>query len=136
MTNSTEMASQFIDPTIVIEGSPEVSASSNNPKAVILPQAGNGECSCGGGYDSPTSPDYIYALGRIGWRFPSQSVEKEFAQATGRTETAGLTDRQAMHAVLSNRQNRYLIRQLCWVLSIEGLKLISCNHGILQTRSC
>jgi hypothetical protein len=49
-------------------------------------------------------------------------VEKEFAQATGRAETAGLTDRQALHAVLSQRQNRYLVRQLCWVLTIEGLE--------------
>jgi hypothetical protein len=50
------------------------------------------------------------------------AVEKEFAQATGRAETAGLTDRQAVHAVLSQRQNRYLARQLCYVLTIEGLE--------------
>jgi hypothetical protein len=49
-------------------------------------------------------------------------VEKEFAQATGRAETAGLTDRQAVQKVLSQRQNRYLARQLCWVLTIEGLE--------------
>jgi hypothetical protein len=49
-------------------------------------------------------------------------VEKEYAQATGRAETAGLTDRQAMQKVLSQRQNRYLARQLCWVMTIEGLE--------------
>jgi hypothetical protein len=49
-------------------------------------------------------------------------VEKEFAQATGRAETAGLTDRQAIQKVLSQRQNRYLVRQLCWVMTIEGLE--------------
>jgi hypothetical protein len=49
-------------------------------------------------------------------------VEKEFAQATGRADTAGLTDRQAAHKVLSQRANRYLARQLCWVLTIEGLE--------------
>jgi len=49
-------------------------------------------------------------------------VEKEFAQATGRAETAGLTDRQAVQRVLSQRQNRYLARQLCWVMTIEGLE--------------
>jgi hypothetical protein len=49
-------------------------------------------------------------------------VEKEFAQATGRAETAGLTDRQAVQKVLSQRQNRYLTRQLCWVMTIEGLE--------------
>jgi hypothetical protein len=68
------------------------------------------------------TPRYVYAIGRIEPRFPSPSVEKEFAQATGRAETAGLTDRQALHKVLAHRQNRYLARQLCWVMTIEGLE--------------
>src|SRR5262245_27350951 len=68
------------------------------------------------------SPSYVYALGRIEPRFPNLSVEKEMAQATGRAETMGLTDRQALHGVLSERQNRYLVRNLCWVLTIEGLE--------------
>jgi hypothetical protein len=65
---------------------------------------------------------FVYAIGRIEPRFPRPSVEKEFAQATGRAETAGLTDRQAVQKVLSQRQNRYLARQLCWVMTIEGLE--------------
>jgi hypothetical protein len=80
-----------------------------------------------GAPDSPrttgtASPGYVYALGRVEPRFPRMAVEKEFAQVTGRTETAGLTDRQALHAILGQRQNRYLARQLCWVLTIEGLE--------------
>jgi hypothetical protein len=63
---------------------------------------------------------YVYAIGRIQPRFPSLGVEKEFAQATGRSETAGLSDRQAVHAVLTDPSNRYLARKLCWVLSVEG----------------
>lgn len=70
---------------------------------------------------SGVSPSHIFALGRIEARFPSLGVEKEFAQSTGRAETVGLTDRQALQRVLSDRRNRYLARQLCWVLSIEGL---------------
>jgi cyclic patellamide precursor peptide PatG len=69
-----------------------------------------------------TPPPYVYALGRIEPRFSRLAVEKEFAQATGRAETAGLTDRQTLHRVLSQGQNRYLARQLCWVLTIEGLE--------------
>lgn len=69
-----------------------------------------------------TTPSYVYALGRVTPRFPSLAVEKEFAQATGRAETAGLTDSQALQSVLSQRSNRYLARQLCWVLEIEGLE--------------
>src|SRR5262249_31886018 len=37
-------------------------------------------------------------------------------------KTAGLTDRQALHAALSKPENRYLVRQLCWVMTIEGLE--------------
>jgi len=64
----------------------------------------------------------VYALGRVTPRFPSLALEKEFAQATGRAETVGLTDRQAFHAVLAQRPNRYLARQLCYVLTVEGLE--------------
>jgi cyclic patellamide precursor peptide PatG len=68
------------------------------------------------------SPSYVYAIGRIEPRFPRRSVEKEFAQAIGRVETSGLTDRQTFQKVLTQRQNRYLARQLCWVMTIEGLE--------------
>jgi hypothetical protein len=63
---------------------------------------------------------WIYAMGRIDPRFPRISVEKEFAQAGGDAETAGLTDRQATHRILSEPRNRFLARQLCWVLTISG----------------
>jgi hypothetical protein len=65
---------------------------------------------------------YVYAIGRVEARFPNLAAEKEFAQVTGRTETAGKTDQQTFHAVLSKPENRYLVRQLCWLLSIQGLE--------------
>jgi len=74
-------------------------------------------------------PGYVYATGQIEPQFPTLSAEKEFAQATGRAETAGLSDRRALHAVLSQRENRYLARQFCWVLTIESL-----DTYILQPR--
>jgi hypothetical protein len=74
---------------------------------------------CGtAGTSMPVS--YIYTLGRIDPRFPRLSVEKEFAQATGRAETVNLTDRQALQQVL--QQNRYLVKQLCWVMTVGGLE--------------
>lgn len=76
---------------------------------------------CSGGTAS-TPPSFVYAVGRIEARFPNLAAEKEFAQATARTETAGRTDQQTFYAVLSKRQNRYLVRQLCWVLTIQGLE--------------
>ena len=83
------------------------------------------------GYGEPevSTPAYVYATGQIEPQFPTLSAEKEFAQATGRAETAGLSDRRALHAVLSQRENRYLSRQLCWVLRIESL-----DTYILQPR--
>jgi PatG C-terminal len=72
---------------------------------------------------------YVYAIGRVEARFPTLSVEKEFAQATGRAPTAGLSDQQALQSVLAQRENRYLARQLCYVLTVEGL-----DTYILQPR--
>ena len=73
--------------------------------------------------EGATTYPYVFATGRVTPRFPSLGVEKEFAQATGRLEeTAGLTDRQATRSVLSERANRYLVRQICFVLTIEGLE--------------
>jgi hypothetical protein len=90
---------------------------------VVVPSSGNGgscpTCSAAAAA-MPTS--FVYALGRVEARFPSVSVEKEFAQAIGRAETAGQTDQQAFFTALSKRENRYLTRQLCWVMSIQGLE--------------
>jgi hypothetical protein len=76
-----------------------------------------------------TAPSYIYALGKVEVRFPSLGLEKEFMQATGQVDTAGMTDPEALHAVLSQPQNRYLTRQMCWVFTIEGV-----DTYILQPR--
>jgi PatG C-terminal len=95
-----------------------------------------GDCpTCGGGLGASLPPPYIYAVGRIEPRFPRLSVEKEFAQATGRAETNGLTDRQALHHVLSRRENRYLVRQLCWLMTVEGMEtylLVPRDHADLD----
>ena len=81
---------------------------------------------CGSTADSNgngvTAPSYIFAIGRVEMRFPTLAIEKEFAQATGRANTKGLTDRAAAHAVLSEPTNRYIARQVCWILTIEGLE--------------
>ena len=93
---------------------------------LITPQAGCGACGSSGETPGPSANDagissYVYAIGRAEARFPNLAAEKEFAQATGRTDTTGKTDQQTFHAVLSKTENRYLVRQLCWVLSIQGL---------------
>lgn len=67
-------------------------------------------------------PSYIFAIGRVEMRFGTLGVEKEFAQATGRADTKGLTDQAALYAVISTDANRYLLRQVCWVFTIDGLE--------------
>lgn len=85
--------------------------------------AAEADCpTCGASLGGGSPPTFVYAIGRIEPRFPMLSVEKEFAQATGRADTANLTDRRALHRVLTARENRYLARQLCWVMTIEGLE--------------
>ncbi len=92
----------------------------------FVPQAEGGACRCGGAAGlNPNGTEaaaYVYALGRVETRFPSLAMEKEFAQATGRAGTAGLTDRGAVRAVLGERPNRYLARQLCWVLKVQEVE--------------
>ncbi|MEQ6342295.1 MAG: hypothetical protein M3A44_11735 [Gammaproteobacteria bacterium] len=100
-----------------------VSASSDDTSTMMAPPGGNGGtcATCGGGAVS-TPPSYIYAIGRIEPRFPRLGIEKEFMQAIGRSETAGKTDREAFFSALSQRENRYLARQLCWVFIIQGME--------------
>src|SRR5229473_5778664 len=108
--------------THIMEPSEEREPSANQPVDVTPAQASHQSLTPSPARLTGTTPSYVYALGRVTPRFPSLAVEKEFAQATGRAETAGLTDRQALQSVLSQRSNRYLARQLCWVLEIEGLE--------------
>jgi hypothetical protein len=76
--------------------------------------------------DPSTSPTmgtgFVYAIGRIEARFPRLSVEKEFAQVAAQVDAKGLTDRQLLQRILSEPGNRYLARQMCWVMTIEGME--------------
>src|SRR5690348_7559914 len=72
-----------------------------SPQEVSPAYAGSPPCLTCGSEATHASSSYVYAIGRIEARFPRPSVEKEFAQATGRADTIGKTDHQAFHAVLS-----------------------------------
>ena len=95
------------------------------PRSAVIPQASAASCpTCRTAQSSPSAnaPSYVYAIGQIEPRFPLPSVEKEFVQVRSRAgaDTAKLTDREVMLKVL--RENRYLVRQLCWVLSVQGIE--------------
>lgn len=120
----TEVKEQVPTVSASVSDAPAPAAPAARPAASSLapqacPTCGTAPAANGG---AAAAPSYVYAIGRIEPRFPRPSVEKEFAQAVGRDKTSGLTDRQALHSVLSKPENRYLVRQLCWVMTIEGLE--------------
>src|SRR5438034_9006156 len=116
-----ETSEQFVDQPVKVINKPAVAASSRSDGLMraVSPHTDGGSCpTCGVG-TTTMSASYIYALGRIEARFPRMLVEKEFAQVTGRADTIGLTDRQALHKIVTVRQDRYLVRQLSWVITVE-----------------
>ena len=118
---ATELHSPIPAPTVVLPA--ESNRGTSQPAHVSPAICAN----CGTAADNyngngATAPSYVFAIGRVEMRFPTLSVEKEFAQATGRANTKDLNDREAAHAVLSDRSNRYIARQICWVFTIEGLE--------------
>ena len=130
MSEHTETIEQSMDNRLVQENDAPTASPSQEARTTstsITPQAGCATCGGSGGIPdlSPNgagTTSYVYAIGRVEARFPNLAAEKEFAQATGRADTTGKTDKQTFHAVLSKRENRYLIRQLCWVLTIQDLE--------------
>jgi hypothetical protein len=87
---------------------------------------GKGEgCSCNSEQNKMSPRSYVYAIGKVIHRFPNRSLEMELAQAIGRRpdgETRGLTSPEVAHKVLTDPANRYIARQICYVVTIEGLE--------------
>lgn len=100
--------------------------------SAVIPQSGcgcggTGECTC----DTPPSLAYVYAIGTVTARFPSLNIEKEFMQAWGKNpeQVLRISDSDKF-AVLSQGQNLYLAREMCWVFQSGDIDLY-----ILQPRS-
>ena len=90
----------------------------SSSRSIITPAA-CGACEAAAQQAAP--PAYVYALGRVEHRFPSVSIEKEYAQAAGRSPQNGRLDGEVLHSVLSKPEHRYLLRKMCWVFTIQGL---------------
>jgi PatG Domain len=99
-------------------------SSSSQSHATLTPQQGC--ATCGAAADARASeaanPSFVYAIGQIEARFPRLSAEKEFAQVTRGVNNANKPSQQVFQEVLSKRENRYLLRHLCWVLTIQGME--------------
>ncbi len=95
-------------------GPQEALSPDNDGRTPMIPQTNSDQ-------SRPDSP-WVYAIGRVEPRFPSLALEKEYNQVVGRADTGGLTNHQVLQSTLSDRANRYLVRQLCWVFLVEGLE--------------
>ena len=83
------------------------------------------KCSCKSEDSKVLSHSYVYAIGNVVYRFPSKSLEMELAQVIGNRsekETKGLTREEISYQALIDPTNRYLARQLCYVMKIENIE--------------
>lgn len=92
------------------------------------PAVAQASCGCaeagshGGGEAAADSGlGYVYVLGRVHAVFPDLSIQREFLQVAGADGTVDVTDGDALHRVLSDPENRYIARQMCYVLSVQGV---------------
>lgn len=109
-------------PAGVVENRPPMAAASEGSRQPATGTANSSCPTCANSGRIASAPSFVYAIGRVDARFPRLSVEKEFVQVAGKGEVAGLTDRQVLRSVLSKPENRYLARQMAWVMTIEGLE--------------
>jgi hypothetical protein len=96
-------------------------AGASRPLRRVVSQTGSCPTCAVGTQDNAGPPTFIYAIGMIRMRFPSPSIEKEFAQSIAAAQaTANLTDQTVLYNGL--KENRHLANEVCWVLSVEGIE--------------
>ncbi|MBV9038872.1 MAG: hypothetical protein JO182_30585 [Acidobacteriaceae bacterium] len=69
-----------------------------------------------------TPNSWVYVIGDVDARFPSLAVEKEVIGAMAQADTAGLSNEAALQRVLDISSNAYLVREMCWVLLVQGVE--------------
>ena len=123
------METQTMEPTASQSNNVVPSTSTTEttqPPTSVTPQgvtaAGCSTCASAQAGAQALPPQCVYVIGHIEPRFPRLSVEKEARQATSRAGGSKDTDRETMAKVLRDPANKYLVRQLCWVLSILGVE--------------
>ena len=69
-------------------------------------------------------PSFVYAIGEIDWLPSNESLDQEISQVLEirKEELKGLGRFEAQKKILLEPENRYIVRQLCWVLRIETLQ--------------
>jgi len=67
------------------------------------------------------SSRWVYAIGQIGTRCLTEGVERELRQAMGGKDPMDIANLPDLRATLTKPENRYLVRELCWVLAVDGI---------------
>lgn len=96
------------------------------PTAPILSQGSAitrsaGTCqSCGSSGPTPFTGQMqpVLVSGKLRMTYPTEAVEKHFAQIVGRQDLKGQSELEAIRTVLGKKEYRYLQRQVCWTLDI------------------
>jgi hypothetical protein len=123
------MKAQTPDPVPASHGNavpPALSAENPATAATVTPQAAVPAacptCSAAQAGAQAAMPSCVYVIGHIEPRFPLLSIEKEVRQATARAGASKVTDREVMAKLLRDPANKYIVRRLCWVLSVQGVE--------------
>lgn len=64
---------------------------------------------------------WAYAIGAVGTRCLNEGVEHELRQAIGGDDPMDLVHVGKLRTALTSAENRYLVRELSWVLTIDGI---------------
>ena len=78
------------------------------------------------------APAFVYALGRIEPRFPNAAVAAAVVEALRRSNGENLNGQRTL-SLLSESENRHLLRQVCWVLSGQGASVDTQNRPVIDT---
>src|SRR5262245_55944274 len=91
------------------------------PRGQVVSQVGSCPTCDVGAQANAEPPTFIYAIGMIHSRFPSPSIEKEFAQSVATARgTANLTDQTVLYNGL--KEHRHLANGVCWVFTVENVE--------------
>jgi hypothetical protein len=121
--NSNENSSIFINPDNISQRIDNtISIQNTLDKQNTAKKEG---CSCNSALSKISTYSYVYAIGKVVHRFPNKSLEMELTQAMGRRredETRGITHPEVIYKVLTDPNNQYISRQICYVFNVEGLE--------------
>jgi hypothetical protein len=127
--------------TTMVNGSgqpiPPTRGAASMSRPVVTPSHGVDGCACGapGGFctcdNNGLASQFVYVLGTVDIKFPDQSISEELqavakmlahAKEDDTLMTAGddETLRSWYYRVLNYPEARYVARQVCWILKVEG----------------